>query len=245
MNNVSLIASALSLLATVAVVGCASDNGSKTEPEDRQTITGQLDTGASPSDGSGGLTTKTVVVSGELHVVAHHLGSKDHVGADDVDAVVAADGSFDLALSRGARYVFELQRGSDSVAFFGWNARGSAEKTTVLGIASTTKGKAAVSLGHVKVVGNGAVPEVSLADSFDESDTTGIDLTATYFADVHGAVITADEALQEASAALEQASAELQQAAEQLKQASDQVASAEQQAQAAAQAAQAAAAAQH
>ena len=233
MNNASLIVSALSLFATVALVGCADDgdrSSSTKEPEDKQTITGQLDTGSSPKSG---LTTKTVTATADLHVVAHRLGTKDHAGGD-VDAIVAADGSFDLALARGARYVFEIERGSESVAYFGWSARGSAEKTTVLGIASTTKGKAAVSLGHVKVVGNGAVPEVSLSESFDENDTTGIDLTATYFLSAHGALITASEALQEASEALQQASEALQEASEQIREAGEQVNEAQQQAEEAA-----------
>lgn len=223
MNNASLIVSSLSLFACVALVGCADDSDSSsnpTEQEDRQSITGQIDTGSASSE-SGGLKTKTVTVSGDLHVVAHRLGTKDRAGGD-VDAVVAADGSFDLSLSRGARYVFELERGHESVAYFGWNARGSAEKTTILGIASTTKGKAAVSLGRVKVVGNGAVPEISLAESFDENDTTGIDLSATYFLSAKGALITASEALTEAAAALEEASVALEQASEQIREAGEQ-----------------------
>lgn len=243
MNNASLIVSSLSLFACVALVGCADDHDPSTSPasEDRQTIKGQLDTG-SPASPNGGLTTKTVTVTnGDLHVVAHRLGTKDHAG-DDIDAVVAADGSFDLSLARGARYVFEIERGHESVAYIGWNARGSAEKTTVLGIATTTKGKAAVSLGHVKVVGNGAVPEVSLSESFDDSDTTGIDLGATYFVSARGALITASEALAEASEALQQASEALQQASEQVRAAGQQADEAAQRAEEAARLAEEAAA---
>ncbi|MBX3230471.1 MAG: hypothetical protein KIT84_02940 [Labilithrix sp.] len=209
----SVIASTVALFAVFALVGCAGEEGdggegTTTQEEDRQTISGRLDTG---EESGGGLKTKTKSVGvtngdAQLHVVAHRLGPKGQVNVNgDVDAVVAADGTFDLKLARGARYVLEVERGNESVAFFGWNERGSTKKTTILGISSATRGQAAVSLGRVKVVGNGAVAEHCLCESFDANDTTGIDLSATWFVAAHGAVISADEALAQVAEALEQA----------------------------------------
>ena len=159
---------------------------------------------------------------GQLHVVAHKLGTKEGE-ARDVDALVQADGSFDLKLERGARYVFEIERGKDSVAFIGWNSTVASGKTTVLGISATTKGKAAVSLGKVKIVGNGAAVEHCLCDSFDERDTAGIDLAANWFVSAKGAWMTYNDALDAAHDALRQAEEALARADEALDRANDAV----------------------
>jgi len=207
---------ALSLfLVSFAQVGCSQDEAAPApEPEDRQTISGRLET----EGGGGGIGTRTVGAGDtHLHVVAHRLGNKGaHDRSLDVDASVAADGSFDLHLSRGARYVFELERGAESVAFFGWRTADAAAKTTVLGISAATKGRAAVSMGLVKVVGNGAVPETSLTTTFDQNDTTGIDLTANWFVSARGALLVADEALEEAKAAIDEAQKVIEDAKKQI-----------------------------
>jgi hypothetical protein len=119
------------------------------------------------------------------------------------------------------RHAEDLERCKDSVAFIGWNSKVAAGKTTVLGISATTKGKTAVSLGKVKIVGNGAAVEHCLCDSFDERDTAGIDITANWFVSAKGAWMTYNDALDAAKDALRQAEDALARADEALGRAND------------------------
>lgn len=244
MNRIASFAIIASLSAFTQV-GCSQET-----TDDSQSITGRIDgaslatqslgfkdafdvtkgdkSAAATDDGVSAVHgDKSAAVSGsqnsgnaQLHVVAHKLGTKQGE-ARDVDAVVQADGSFDLKLERGARYVFEIERGKDSVAFIGWNSKVASGKTTVLGISATTKGKGAVSLGKVKIVGNGAAVEHCLCDSFDERDTAGIDLSAKWFASAKGAWMTYNDALDAAKDALRQAEEALARADEALDRAND------------------------
>lgn len=224
MNRPMSVAAVFAVVTAFTQIGCASDDGGAEEtPREQQIISGQLDTGTpAPASGIG---TRDVRVSGDggaVHVVAHRLGGKGEASVD-IDSAVAADGSFELKLDRGARYVFEVERGDASVAFFGWSASRGGGKTTVLGLSSSTRGQGAVSLGRVKVVGNGAVPEHCLCDTFDEGDTTGIDLSASWFVTAQGALMTADEALAVAADALKEAEAALEEARARLEEANAQI----------------------
>jgi len=225
----SISVAATLALSSFLIAGCSAESSPK---EDKQVVQGKL-------DGQSGTKTQAVTVSGQgqtTHVIAHQLTAKGEPSRVVVSDV-GADGSFHLELERGARYVLEIERAGASVAILGFASKKSGKKVDVLPIASSTAGKASVSVGrvHVAASGKGAAVEVSPLESFDELDVTGLPSAADhqYFVTADGAIASAEEALAAAEKALEEAEKAI---ADAQKQASD----AEKQAQAAKDAANAA-----
>jgi hypothetical protein len=190
------LACAFSLVSSMLVLGgCgASDDDASSTPGNQVTLRGRV--------GGGGttVTPKTFgnvsTDSGSLRVSARELHARGTHGRK-VDVAVGPDGSFQVAVARGARWVVTVddREGESAIVTFG-------DGESALSVAGDG-GSATIDVGNVRIVGGEARSDVLLDGQF------GLEATLAHLDEVFetasGAIIAAEQALAEARKAYEEA----------------------------------------
>lgn len=194
------IVRSLSFVVVAAVVstfaaGCASETDS-----DKVSLTGKVGSASSVSPKIfGGVN----VANGGLHVVAHKLHKRGEAGGL-VDVAVAADGTFELDVPKGSRWLVTVDSADQKSAMLSF-----AGGKSVLDIAAGTE-LGSLDLGGIDILGGEAYSSVSLEGKAGLAAALA-ELDEVYQA-ANGAIASAREAADEARKAADAARAAADQA---------------------------------
>lgn len=187
-----VVAAALSSFA----VGCASEP----DDSDKVSLTGKVGSASTIAPKIFG---GVVVANGNLHVVAHKLHRRGEVGGV-VDVAVAADGTFEIDVPKGSRWIVTVDSADQKSAMLSF-----AGGKSVLDISSSS-GVGSVDLGGIDIVGGEAYSSISLEGKAGVAAALA-ELDEIYEA-ANGAIASAREAADEARKAADAARAAADQA---------------------------------
>ncbi len=195
----SLAFVAVSLASLAVACGGGSDASSSSSSSSAITLAGRVGGGSTSTKTFGGVSS----TSQDLHVTAHEVFKKGDHGRN-VDATVAADGSWSIDVARGERWMVTIDSpdGHSAIVKLG--------DKDVISVAADAKG-GRVDIGDLHVVGGTATSSVVL------DGTLGLDATLAAADDAilaaDGAILDAEQAVAQAEKAAADAEAQAQQAA--------------------------------
>jgi hypothetical protein len=187
--------SVLVLASSSLVVGCAADTD-KDASSSNVMLTGNV----GGSSGAGSAKTQSYgsvsTASAGLHVTAHEVHARGIAGRN-VDVTVASDGSFNVGLDRGKRWLITVDdaEGHSAIVTFG-------NGQNVLSV-SANSNSSRVDVGGLSVIGGEARSAIQLDTRLGiEATLAGLD---DVFEAANGAIIAAQKAVEEARLAAEAA----------------------------------------
>jgi hypothetical protein len=189
--------SVLVLASSSFAFGCAADaDGKDTTASNKVMLTGNAlgSSGGAKTQGYGAISTS----SGSLHVVAHEVHARSSSTAgENVDVAVASDGTFNVGLDRGKRWLITVDdaEGNSAIVTFG-------NGQNVLRV-SADSSSSRVDVGGLHVVGGEARSSIAFDAKLGiEATLAGLD---DVFEAANGAIVAAQKAVEEARLAAEEA----------------------------------------